>query len=314
LPPDRRFTLPLVFGRSDGCCSNLAPVSMRARLTWPLAAAAAVILVPSLLGRTAVEAAPKADLWPRWQAHDPRSTTKIDHGAYAGILDRYVRSYEDGINRVRYRALAGNDRAALEAYLASLQAVQPVGLTRQEQMAYWINFYNALTLKLIVDHYPVNSIRDIDTSPGFFSVGPWGQKLVTVMGERISLDDIEHRILRPIWQDPRIHYAVNCASIGCPNLQLVPFTADRLEAMLEYGAHDYVNHPRGVASVPRTFGGDQLTASRIYDWFQEDFGGNEAGVIAHLRQYATDETRQLLAGVETIDAYRYDWALNDSHQ
>jgi hypothetical protein len=285
---------------------------MRARLSWPLAAAAAV--TPSLLGRTTAEAAPEADLWPRWQAHDPASTRRVDHSAYATILERYVRRHADGINRVRYRALAAEDRPALDAYLAGLQAARPDGLTRPEQMAYWINLYNALTLKVIVDHYPVDSIRDIDTSPGFFASGPWGQKLVTVADEELSLDDIEHRILRPIWQDPRIHYAVNCASIGCPNLQPVPFTADRLDAMLEEGARDYVNHPRGVAWVPRTFGGERLTASRIYDWFQADFGGSEAGVVAHLRRHATADTRQLLAGVETIDAYRYDWALNDSDQ
>ena len=287
---------------------------MRARLSWPLAAAVAVTVAPLPLGRTTAEAAPAADLWPRWQAHDPASTLTVDHSAYAAILERHVRRHADGINRVRYRALAAEDGAALEAYLASLQAARPDSMTRPEQMAYWINLYNALTLQVIVDHYPVDSIRDIDTSPGFFASGPWGQKLVTVMGEDLTLDDIEHRILRPIWQDPRIHYAVNCASIGCPNLQPAPFTADRLEAMLEKGAQDYVNHPRGVAWLPRTFAGDQLTASRIYDWFQADFGGNDAGVIAHLRQHATDPTRQLLAGVETIDAYRYDWALNDSDQ
>jgi hypothetical protein len=165
---------------------------------------------------------------------------------------------------------------------------------------------------VVVEHYPVASIRDIAISPGLFSRGPWRKALVTVNGQALSLDDIEHRILRPIWRDPRIHYAVNCASIGCPNLQPLPFTASRLEAMLEQGARDYVNHPRGVAMVARSFGADRLTASSIYDWFQADFGGSEAGVLAHLRHHATSATAPLLAGVESIDAYRYDWSLNDS--
>lgn len=271
-------------------------------------------MAPSLLGQTAADAAPAADLWPRWQAHDPASTLSIDHGRYALILERFLVQNDDGINRVRYRALASNGRESLEAYIAELAAVAPDRLARPEQMAYWINLYNALTLMVVIDHYPIDSIRDIDISPGFFTVGPWGQKLVTIMGEALSLDDIEHRILRPIWQEPRIHYAVNCASIGCPNLQPVPFTADHLEAMLTQGAKDYVNDPRGVALVPRTLGRDRLTASRIYDWFQADFGGSEAGVLAHLRRHATGATRQLLAGVETIGAYRYDWSLNDSDQ
>ena len=285
---------------------------MRARLHLPGAIAASVA-VPALgLRPLPALAAPAADLWPRWTAHDPVSTISVDHGAYAALLERYVTRHDDAINRVRYAALLAEARPALDCYVASLEAFDPDRLGRPEQMAYWINFYNALTLKVVVDHYPVASIRDIDISPGLFSRGPWQKPLVSVAGEALSLDDIEHRILRPIWQDPRIHYAVNCASIGCPNLQAEPFTAHRLEAMLERAATDFVDHPRGVAMIERTFLPDQLTASSIYDWFQADFGGTEAGVLRHMRRHATGETGQLLAAVEKIDAYRYDWRLNDS--
>jgi hypothetical protein len=277
---------------------------MRARLLLPLALAATI-------ARPAM-AAPKAELWPRWQTHDPASTVTIDHGTYGDLLQRYVSGHPDGINRVRYAALKTNDREALEHYIRTLETVDPDRLGRAEQMAYWVNFYNALTLLVVVEHYPVQSIREINISPGLFSRGPWGRKLITVNSVALSLDDIEHRILRPIWQDPRIHYAVNCASIGCPNLQLEPFTARRLDALLDRGARDYVNHPRGIARVVRSFAADRLTASSIYDWFQADFGGSEAGVLDHLRVYADSATTQLLADVESIDAYRYDWALNDS--
>jgi hypothetical protein len=105
---------------------------------------------------------------------------------------------------------------------------------------------------------------------------------------------------------------VNCAAIGCPNLQPEPFSAARLEAMLEKGAVDYVNHPRGVTMLQRRFGADRLTASQIYDWFQADFGGSARGVLDHLRRYAVGETARLLANIEAIDSYRYDWSLNDS--
>jgi hypothetical protein len=284
---------------------------MRARLLLPAALAASAALPLALVQRPAF-AAPAAELWPRWQAHDPASTTRVDHTAFAGLLDRYLARHTDGINRVRYAALRTDDRPALEAYVAHLETIDPDGLNRAEQMAYWLNFYNALTLLVVVEHYPIASIRDIDISPGLFSNGPWGKKLVTVNGEALSLDDIEHRILRPIWQDARIHYAVNCASIGCPNLQPEPFTAERLERMLEAGADAYVNHPRGIAMVARSFLPDQLTASSIYDWFRADFGDSVEGVLAHLRCYARGGTATLLADVETIDAYRYDWALNDS--
>jgi hypothetical protein len=282
---------------------------MRARLLLPAALASTGA---AAMGARAATAAPAADLWPRWEAHDPNSTTRVDHAAFGDLLDRYLTSHADGVNRVRYAALQAGDRATLEAYVQRLEVVDPDGLNRLEQMAYWINFYNALTLLVVIEHYPVASIRDIDISPGLFSRGPWRRQLVVVNDEALSLDDIEHRILRPIWRDPRIHYAVNCASIGCPNLQPKPFTASRLEAMLAQGAADYVNHRRGVALVERTFLPGQLTASSIYDWFQADFGGSEAGVLAHLRRHANGETEQLLAGVEGIDAYRYDWRLNDS--
>ena len=287
------------------------PLPMRARLLLP-GALALTAAVPLTLAPSHALAAPSAEPWPRWEAHDPGSTALVDHAAYGNLLDRYLTRHADGVNRVRYAALQANDRAALEAYVQRLEAVDPDGLNRAEQMAYWINFYNALTLLVVIEHYPVASIREINISPGLFSRGPWRRQLVVVNGEALSLDDIEHRILRPIWRDPRIHYAVNCASIGCPNLQPEPFTPSRLEVMLERGATDYVDHPRGVAMVERTFLPGQLTASSIYDWFQADFGGNEAGVLSHMRRHATGETEQLLAGVEGIDAYRYDWSLNDS--
>lgn len=281
---------------------------MRARLLLP-AAMAAVAVAPAQAA-----AAPRAELWPRWTVHDAAATAQVDHGAYAGLLQRYLVRHADGINRVRYAALKADARVELDGYVRSLAAVDPDRLARAEQMAFWINLYNALTLQVVVDHYPVASIRDIAISPGLFGRGPWRRQLLRVNGEALSLDDIEHRILRPIWQDPRIHYAVNCAAVGCPNLQPEPFTAARLEVMLEAAAGDYVNHPRGVALVPRRFGADRLTVSRIYDWFQADFGGSERGVLDHLRRYAVGPTGELLGGVEAIDSYRYDWALNDSRE
>ena len=150
------------------------------------------------------------------------------------------------MNLVRYAAVSGSDRKALDAYLKRLGGTSVSKLKRSEQRAYWINLYNALTVQVILAHYPVESIRDIDISPGFFSDGPWGKKLMQVEGEEVSIDDIEHRILRPIWKDPRIHYAVNCASIGCPNLQPVAFTSANADTLLTEGAKAYVNHPRGV--------------------------------------------------------------------
>ena len=155
------------------------------------------------------------------------------------------------MNRLRYGDVTKTDKGALDGYIARLEKLPISDYGRNAQKACWINLYNALTVKVVLDHFPVKSIKDISLSSGLFGGlfggGPWEAKLATVEGEKVSLDDIEHRILRPIWRDNRVHYAVNCASIGCPNLQAEPFTAENLERLLDRGAREYVNHSRGVA-------------------------------------------------------------------
>ena len=248
-------------------------------------------------------AAPKAEPWPRWQAHRPGAAASVDHGAWGRLLGRYLRPGGDGINRVAYGAVTAADRQALEQYVAALAATPVSSLDRPEQRAFWSNLYNALTVQVVLSRYPVRSIRDIAISPGLFASGPWGKKLVTVEGEALCLDDIEHRILRPIWRDPRTHYAVNCAALGCPNLWPEPFTAGNLETVLEQAAAAYVNHPRGVRPTL-----DGLRLSSLYDWYGEDFGD----LPAHLRRYAAPPLAAALRGGPRIAGYGYDWALNDA--
>ena len=251
-------------------------------------------------------AAPKAELWARWEQHDPESVATVDHSAWDWFLQKHLAADPDGVNRLDYGAAAG-DRTGLDDYLRGLSETDAASLNRGEQLAFWINLYNALTAQVVLDHYPVATIRDIDISPGVFSSGPWGAKLIEVDGERLSLDDIEHRILRPIWRDPRIHYAVNCASAGCPNLALRAFTAENAEELLESGARDYVNHPRGARVADGA-----LRVSSIYEWFKDDFGGDDAGVLAHLRRHADDGLRAKLSGVSEVSGDDYDWSLNDA--
>ena len=251
-------------------------------------------------------AAPEAELWERWSAHDPGSSASIDHRVWDKFLDKNLRSSPNDINRIAYGAVSSAAARKLDEYLAQLSAVAISRYNRQEQLAYWINFYNALTVKVVLDHYPVESIMDIGISPGLFTVGPWGKKLVEVEGEMLSLDDIEHRILRPIWRDPRVHYAVNCASYGCPDLSAQAFTADSAEEMLEVAARGYINSDRGVLIED----GD-LYVSNIYQWFKDDFGGTDAGIIAHLREFAEPGLAARLAAKERIRDGFYDWALND---
>ncbi len=248
--------------------------------------------------------APSADLWERWQAHDANAATSIDHGMWNGLLERYCTLDADGIVRFDYGGLNGMDMARLKAYVGTL-ALEPIStFNRAEQRAYWINLYNAATVKVVVDHFPVASIRDISLG-GLLSSGPWNKPLFEIEGEPVTLNDIEHRILRPIWRDPRLHYALNCASIGCPNLQMSAFTADNSESLLDAGAKSYINHPRGVTVAE---GG--LTVSKIYAWFKDDFGGDDAGVLAHLGTYADDALKEQIAATPKIADYAYDWALN----
>jgi hypothetical protein len=250
--------------------------------------------------------APGKSLWSRWTAHDDGARCGIDHGAWEELLGRYLSEDAAGIARIAYRRVGAADRALLRRYIDGLAAVAISRCRRAEQLAYWINLYNALTVDLVLAHYPVRKITEIDISPGLFAHGPWDRALATVEGEAVTLNDIEHRILRPIWNDPRIHYAVNCASLGCPNLQSTPFAAARIEAMLDAAAHAYVNHPRGVR-IER----EGLVLSKIYDWFQEDFGGSEPGVIAHLKRYAGAALADKLAA-SPIARYEYNWSLNDA--
>lgn len=277
-----------------------------------LVAASAAVVAPLLAPRAALAAlgslfAPKADLWPRWVKHDPASTVGVDHAAWDRILTRYVNRDVQGLNRVAYGGMTPEDRQELARYIAGLAATPVSKLSRPQQLPFWINLYNALTVRLVVERYPVKSIRDIDISPGLFADGPWGKKLVTIEGEPVSLDDIEHRILRPIWRDPRIHYAVNCAAVGCPNLQRAAFTAANAERLLELGARDYVNSPRGTRLTK-----DGLIVSSIYVWFRSDFGGSDRSVIAHLAGHAEPDLKSKLATVTAIAGHDYDWRLNDA--
>ncbi len=261
------------------------------------------LLIQAVTATQAV-AAPKAELWEKWAAYNPNDARSIDHASWGRFLKKYVQSHSSGVNRIAYGQVSDSSRASLQAYINGLAQTRISQFNRREQLAYWINLYNALTVKVALDHYPVRSIRDIKS--GLFSSGPWGKKLVAVEGEQLTLDDIEHRILRPIWKDPRIHYAVNCAALGCPNLQPIGFTAATVPTLLDQAAAEFINHPRGV-----TINRGKLVVSSIYVWFQADFGDSDEGVIQHLRQYASPDVSKALAKVMKISNDRYDWTLND---
>ncbi len=232
-------------------------------------------------------------------------STVADHAVFDALLSRRARNSRDGVVRVDYAGWRGSaaDRAALGRYVEALSALDPLSLTRPEQFAYWANLYNALTIRVVVDEWPVRSIRDIRSS--LLVAGPWRKTVARVGGVDLSLDDIEHEILRKGWSDPRIHYAVNCASFSCPNLPLRAWRGVGLGPALDAAARSYVNHSRGV-----TFDGTALTVSSIYKWYAVDFGGTDARVIGHLADYAAAPLEARLRQTARIADDDYNWAIN----
>ncbi len=269
----------------------------------PLAHSFFIVVVVTMTA--SVDAAEQPEHIPMWDASDETNTATIDHAPWQQLLDAHLKTHPSGISRFDYGALKANaeDRRKLTTYLLDLTKLDPRSYSRAEQFAYWVNVYNALTVHVITGRYPVDSIKDIKS--GLVTFGPWELELITVQGEKLTLDDIEHGILRPIWRDPRIHYAVNCASLGCPNLSPEVYRADNSERLLEASAREYINHPRGAREVD-----GELLVSSIYDWFKVDFGDSDAGVFAHLAKYARPELAEVLRKYQSFD-HDYDWKLND---
>lgn len=236
----------------------------------------------------------QAEKWDYWDSFVEDSQLEVEHALWQEFLDEYLYTESpDGIHRFDYASASGAGERLLDDYISGMESVEIRKYRAEQQFAYWVNLYNSVTIRLILDNYPVKSIRKISD--------PWGRKLVTVEGEALSLNDIEHRILRPIWRDPRIHFVVNCASLGCPNLPSTALTAVNHEEVLESSALEFISHRRGAVIED-----DRLILSSIFDWYSEDFGSNEAEVLGYINRY---RSRQLPDGLRV--KYDYDWDLNN---
>ena len=229
---------------------------------------------------------------------DDQSEITVDHTPWGSFLTDYVSMRDDGLHVVDYESVTEEHKATLDLYISGLGDIDVTTLNAAEQLAFWINLYNAITVQLIVEQKPKSSIRDLKK--------PWTTPKVKVNGFDLTLHNIESGIIRPVFNDPRIHYAVNCASVGCPNLALTPYTGARVEEMLDDSARAYINHPRGVR-----VDGRRLVASKIYGWYREDFGDGVPAVLRHIRQYADEDLLKRLAGKDSISDYDYDWKLNN---
>ncbi|MBR9777175.1 MAG: DUF547 domain-containing protein [Cytophagales bacterium] len=226
-------------------------------------------------------------------------TTPPSHATFDQLLQAHVS--EQGT--VDYKGFMA-DVDKLDAYLASLSSNAPdrAAWSEAEQLAYWINAYNAFTIKLILDHYPVKSIKDIGpklTIPIVNTV--WHLEFFEIGGKPASLDEIEHKILRKEFDEPRIHFAINCASISCPKLMNHAYSAKNLDAQLQQAAYTFINNP-----MHNSLTKEQAELSPLFSWFEEDFT-RKGSLVDFINQYAENK----LNNEAKISFKDYNWSLNE---
>ena len=237
-----------------------------------------------------------------------RAPADVDHSAFDRVLNPYV----DAQGRVDYARLQPDADSVLTPYLQQLAETDPSNLSRDEQLAFWINAYNAYTIKLILDHYPVESINDIKpgAGPQIPKVNsPFKLDVGEVAGEVRTLDEIEHGIIREDFDEPRIHFALVCAAVSCPRLRREAYEGTRLDAQLDAQARTFL-HDDSKNVVPAGEGAIKL--SRIFKWFDEDFGGSRASIQRFIAPYFEGPVRSRLeSAAYDVDFRDYDWSLND---
>lgn len=219
--------------------------------------------------------------------------------------------------RINYKSIK-SDADLLKASVEGIETVSKVeldALTKNELMAFWINAYNIGVVKIIVEHYPIkkgfglntvrypaNSIQQIDNV--------WDRPALIVLGKSLSLNDIENKILRPQFKDPRIHFAIVCASIGCPSIRSESYTAEKLDQQLSEQIHIFISDPNKIRYDTQK---DILFLSPIFKWFKEDFD-QVGGAVAFIKRYDIDHKFDALTEKTKIQWLGYDWSLNDSHE
>lgn len=223
----------------------------------------------------------------------------VDHSHY----DRLLKKYVNAKGLVNYKGFQ-TDEQEFNQYLALLSKNPPApNWSKNEQMAYWINTYNAYTIRLILDHYPLKSIKDIGSAiPIPLVTTPWAAKFFSIGGEQMSLDDIEHGTLRKKYDDPRIHFALVCAALTCPRLRNEAYTASRLDAQLDDQGRDFLNNPAKNSISP-----DKAQLSKYFDWYKSDWTKNGQSVAKWVNRYSRTKINEQTP-VTFLD---YNWRLNE---
>ena len=226
---------------------------------------------------------------------------KPDHSKWTALLQKYV----DEQGFVNYKGMK-QAQSQLNSYTEELSLNPPQeNWSDKEKLAYWINAYNAFTVKLIVDNYPLESIKDLNPTIAIPTVSTvWSKKWFKIGGEDFSLDRIEHKILRKDFEEPRIHFAINCASFSCPPLRNEAFVAEKVNEQLEEQAHLFINDAKR-----NKLSKDRIEISQIFSWFKGDFTQGQS-LIEFLNRYSEVN----INAKADVNHMEYDWALNESNQ
>ena len=255
---------------------------------------------------TTSRAGSKNTLGKRWTASEQISMDRVDHASWDALLQRYV-GPRGMVNYAAWNESA-TDQRALDDYLANLsRATTDQTASRAAQFAYWINAYNAVTIRGILREYPTTSIRNHTAKAIGYNI--WDDLLLQVGDQKVSLNDIEHKVLRKM-HEPRIHFAIVCASIGCPRLLNRAYQARALDEQLTVNARSFFSDPGKFRYDAHT---GKIQVSPILDWFGEDFGATAAERLATIAPYLPDAAAQDLArsGSARVTYLDYDWNLND---
>lgn len=219
------------------------------------------------------------------------------HTQWTALLKKYV-DVEGHVNYKGFKA----DEKALDEYLTVLSANHPKpDWDKNDQLAFWINAYNAFTVKLIVKNYPVKSIKEL--GGGVYKVNtPWDIKFIVIGDQTYDLNNIEHGIIRKDFTEPRIHFAVNCASVSCPRLRNEAYVGSKLDAQLDDQARYFINNP-----VKNKISKETASLSKIFVWFKGDFTASGGTVVDFINKYSTTKITKKTK-MESLD---YDWNLNE---
>lgn len=291
---------------------------MRYKMAVLVTLAAAVAIAAPKSSESTPQPAPPGGPIEAFAAHEAGSDVRLRHNLWRRVLAAIVVDGAGGRRDIEYGQLSAMGHDVLDSYLTVMEGVQVADLNKNEQLAYWLNLYNAASLRLVYDAFDDLAARQGSTAgrnplrPPSLKVkriylgkkNPWAEKRFTVSGQSISLNDIEHRILYAQWDPMLVMYGLSCPARGCPSLPAEPFDGASVRAQLAQAARDFV--ARKDAADPKR---SKVELSELYEWHQSILGGQQA-ILEHVRSLAGGQLAAEMAGVTQISGYEFSWRLN----